>query len=219
MTEFVTTQNGQYRDAVPGASQEKRQSRGCKLPRACRVQEIQIVKFADEHRGQNGCDEQNDVQPHTIAKLLRRMPDVLRRTTDELKWRRNSLGISTNGFQPIDYPMFWRSFPGLKRIVRPGGIRTSFPVRGLRPMPRLRGLTWKTPNPLSSIRSPRCIEVRIASNTASTATSALTLVISAVFETSLTMSTLIMLMVSSQLVNTINTRTYAVKAEAKLTLS
>src|SRR5260370_743583 len=84
--------------------------------------------------------------------------------------------------------MFWRSLPGLKRIVRPGGIRTSLPVRGLRPMPRLRGFTWKTPNPRSSIRSPRCMEVRIASNTASTATSALTLVMSAIFDTSLTMS-------------------------------
>ncbi len=39
------------------------------------------------------------------------------------------------------YPMFWRSLPGLNRMVRPGGIRTSRPVRGLRPMPRLRGLT------------------------------------------------------------------------------
>ena len=66
-------------------------------------------------------------------------------------------------------------------------------LRGFRPMPRLRGFTWKTPNPRSSIRSPRCIESRIASKTASTATSALTLVMSAVFETSLTMSTLIML--------------------------
>jgi hypothetical protein len=63
-------------------------------------------------------------------------------------------------------------------------------------MPRFRGFTWKTPNPRSSIRSPRCMEVRIASKTASTATSALTLVMSAIFDTSLTMSTLIMLRVS-----------------------
>ncbi len=55
----------------------------------------------------------------------------------------------------------------------------------------LRGFTWKTPKPRSSIRSPRCIERRIASNTASTATSALTLVISAILDTPLTMSTLI----------------------------
>src|SRR5471030_1013950 len=113
--------------------------------------------------------------------------------------------------------MFCRSLPGLKRMVRPGGMRTSLPVRGLRPMPRLRGFTWNTPNPRSSIRSPRCMEVRIASNTASTATSALTLVMLAIFDTSLTMSTLIMLRVSRSLVNTIDCETYAVKAEAKLT--
>ena len=39
------------------------------------------------------------------------------------------------------YPIFWRSLPGLNRIVRPGGMRTSFPVLGLRPMPRFRGFT------------------------------------------------------------------------------
>ena len=36
---------------------------------------------------------------------------------------------------------FRRFLPGLKRIVLPGGMRTSRPVRGLRPMPFLRGLT------------------------------------------------------------------------------
>ncbi len=34
-----------------------------------------------------------------------------------------------------------RFFPGLNRIVLPGGILTSRPVRGFRPMPFLRGLT------------------------------------------------------------------------------
>src|SRR5262245_42707858 len=87
---------------------------------------------------------------------------------------------------------FWRSLPGLKRIVRPGGIFTSLPVRGLRPIPRLRGFTWKTPKPRSSILSPFIMESFIASSTASTATSALTFVMSAAFETSLMMSTLIM---------------------------
>src|SRR3972149_4986489 len=89
--------------------------------------------------------------------------------------------------------MFCKSFPGLNRIVRPGGIRTSFPVRGLRPMPRFRGFTWKTPNPRSSMRSPRCIEFFIASSTASTACSAFTLVMFAVADTSLMMSTFIIL--------------------------
>jgi hypothetical protein len=59
-------------------------------------------------------------------------------------------------------------------------------------MPRLRGLTWNTPNPRNSMRSPRIIEARMASKTASTATSAFTLVTSASRETSLTMSSLIM---------------------------
>src|SRR5207248_10080210 len=128
--------------------------------------------------------------------------------------RREILGFAHG---PADYcDRFWRSLPGLKRMVRPGGIFTSLPVRGLRPMPRLRGFTWKTPKPRSSIRSPRCMEVRIASNTASTATSALTLVMSAIFDTSLTMSTLIMLRVSWRLITTINTATYEVKAEPKL---
>jgi hypothetical protein len=42
------------------------------------------------------------------------------------------------------------------------------------------------------MRSPRCIDTRIASNTASTASSAFTFVMSAIFETSFTMSSLIM---------------------------
>jgi competence protein ComEC len=84
-----------------------------------------------------------------------------------------------------------RFFPGLKRIVLPGGILTSVPVRGLRPSPFLRGLTWKTPKPRSSIRSPRRIDSFIASRTASTAMTALTRVMSAILETSLMISALI----------------------------
>src|SRR5215510_2768412 len=64
------------------------------------------------------------------------------------------------------------SLPGLNRMVLPSGMATCVPVRGLRPMPRLRGLTTKTPNPRSSIRSPRFIASFIASKRASTATSA-----------------------------------------------
>src|SRR4029079_14852508 len=132
--------------------------------------EVDIIENSNVGRRPDRQEEQQDVQP----------PPVLE---PGIRWRKRR----ENG-QP---PMFWRSLPGLNRMVRPGGIRTSLPVRGLRPMPRLRGLTWNTPKPRSSIRSPRCIDTRIASNTASTATSALTLVMSAIFETSLTMSTLI----------------------------
>ena len=46
------------------------------------------------------------------------------------------------------------SLPGLKRTALPGGIATSAPVRGLRPMPVLRGRTLKMPKPRSSMRSP-----------------------------------------------------------------
>src|SRR4029079_7638319 len=149
------------------------------------------IMIRAERSGAPACrEEEQDVQPPPVLKPA--------------AWRRQR---RKNG-QP---PMFWRSLPGLKRIVRPGGMRTSLPVRGVRPMPRLRGLTWKTPNPRSSMRSPRCMEVRIASKTASTATSALTLVMSAIFDTSLTMSTLIMLSGSSGSVNRIYIVTYAVK--------
>src|SRR3954447_3617376 len=44
------------------------------------------------------------------------------------------------------------SLPGLKRTALPGGMLTSSPVRGLRPMPVLRGLTLKTPKRRSSMR-------------------------------------------------------------------
>ena len=91
----------------------------------------------------------------------------------------------------LNYLRFRRFFPGLKRIVLPGGIRTSVPVLGLRPIPFLRGFTWNTPKPRSSIRSPRRIDSFIASRIASTATTALTRVISAVRATLLMMSLLI----------------------------
>src|ERR1700757_1579258 len=65
------------------------------------------------------------------------------------------------------------SLPGLKRTALPGGMLTCCPVRGLRPMPVLRGFTLKTPKRRSSIRSPRPRAFFIASKTVSTACSAL----------------------------------------------
>src|SRR5579872_3793215 len=85
------------------------------------------------------------------------------------------------------------SLPGLKRIVFPGGIFTSTPVFGLRPMPFLRCLTWKTPNPRSSMRWPRASALRRPSMTVSTACAALTREISDISATLLTMSALIMM--------------------------
>src|SRR3954462_3746441 len=83
------------------------------------------------------------------------------------------------------------SLPGLKRTALPGGMLTSAPVRGLRPMPVLRGRTLNTPKPRSSMRSPRDRACFMLSKTTSTACSAFVLVMP-VFETTwLMMSSLI----------------------------
>src|SRR5438552_1692424 len=87
--------------------------------------------------------------------------------------------------------MVCNSFPGLKRTAFPGGIETSAPVRGLRPIPVLRGRTLKTPNPRSSMRSPLESDRFILSKTVSTAISALVLVMPVRLTTSLMMSSLI----------------------------
>ena len=79
-----------------------------------------IMVDAKHSRRDDRHQEQQDVQP----------PPVLEPAEG---WQEGRV----NG-QP---PMFWRSLPGLKRMVRPGGIRTSLPVRGLRPIPRFLGLT------------------------------------------------------------------------------
>src|SRR5437660_7388579 len=83
------------------------------------------------------------------------------------------------------------SFPGLKRTAFPGGIETSAPVRGLRPIPVLRGRTLNTPKPRSSMRSPLARDFFMLSNTVSTASSAFVLVMPVLFTTSLMMSSLI----------------------------
>src|ERR1700733_14181091 len=83
------------------------------------------------------------------------------------------------------------SLPGLNRTALPGGMATSAPVRGLRPMPVLRGRTLKMPKPRNSMRSP-CDRARfMLSKTVSTAISALVLVIPVLFTTSFMMSSLI----------------------------
>src|SRR5277367_2986949 len=83
------------------------------------------------------------------------------------------------------------SFPGLKRTALPGGIDTSAPVRGLRPMPVLRGRTLNTPNPRSSMRLPWASAFFMLSKTVSTANSALVLVMPVLATTSLIISSLI----------------------------
>src|SRR5207253_5305844 len=83
------------------------------------------------------------------------------------------------------------SFPGLNRTALPGGMDTSAPVRGLRPIPVLRGRTLKTPNPRNSMRSPDDSARFMLSKTVSTACSALVLVMPVLVTTSLMMSSLI----------------------------
>ena len=78
------------------------------------------------------------------------------------------------------------------------GVTTDTPLAGL----HLEDAESAELDPL-----PRCIDNRIESNTASTATSALTLLMSASFETSLTMSTLIMLRDQSWRVSSIKCET------------
>jgi hypothetical protein len=68
---------------------------------------------------------------------------------------------------------------------------TSAPVRGLRPIPVLRGRTLNTPNPRSSMRSPPDRAFFMLSKTVSTASSALVLVMPVLLTTSLMISSLI----------------------------
>src|ERR1022692_3486183 len=93
--------------------------------------------------------------------------------------------------RPFHYCSDCSSLPGLKRTALPGGMATSAPVRGLRPIPVLRGRTLKIPKPRSSMRSP-CDRARfMLSKTVSTAISALVFVIPVLLTTSLIMSSLI----------------------------
>ena len=119
------------------------------------------------------------------------------RVADEFKifTNVNSSIVDPKHFDPKSFVEFkgsvCNSFPGLKRTALPGGMLTCWPVRGLRPMPVLRGFTLKTPNLRNSMRSPRPSAFFMASKTVSTACSALVRVM-LVFDTiALTMSSLI----------------------------
>ncbi len=89
--------------------------------------------------------------------------------------------------------MVCNSLPGLNRTAFPGGMLTSAPVRGLRPIPVFRGRTLNTPNPRNSMRSPFASARFMLSKTVSTATSALVFVIPVRWTTSLMISSLITL--------------------------
>src|SRR5579884_3204962 len=83
------------------------------------------------------------------------------------------------------------SFPGLKRTALPGGMATSAPVRGLRPIPVFLGRTLKIPKPRNSIRSPSLKAFFMFSKTVSTAISAFVFVMPVRLTTSLMISSLI----------------------------
>src|SRR6266849_918888 len=85
------------------------------------------------------------------------------------------------------------SLPGLKRTALPGGMLTSSPVRGLRPMPVLRGLTLKTPNLRNSILWPRPMAFFNDSKMVSTACSAFVRLMLVFATTAFTISSLITL--------------------------
>src|ERR1700691_4067442 len=120
--------------------------------------------------------------------------NVHRETEIELCWKVNAVlkpSDDERGTTTLRYCSDCSSLPGLNRTALPGGMATSAPVRGLRPMPVLRGRTLKIPNPRNSTRSP-CESARfMLSKTVSTAISALVFVIPVLLTTSLMMSSLI----------------------------
>src|SRR5258708_25088946 len=105
--------------------------------------------------------------------------------------RTDGSGRHCPGTAVLTYSIDCSSLPGLKRTALPGGIETSAPVRGFRPIPVLRGRTLNTPKPRNSMRSPVESAFFMLSKTVSTASSALVLVIPVRLTTSLMMSSLI----------------------------
>src|SRR5215469_11443539 len=101
-------------------------------------------------------------------------------------------GRTLNGLtEELDQSIDCSSLPGLKRTALPGGMDTSAPVRGLRPIPVFLGRTLNTPNPRNSMRFPAANAFFMLSNTVSTASSALVLVMPVLATTLLIMSSLI----------------------------
>ena len=162
------------------------------------VQEIEFHLRAHHQRGEDGRHEQQNVQPITLIGRPHHINfggQVLRQWGGEwgielghenlvAKLRETRLSPRvrptardrTKRASTRAYSIDCNSLPGLKRTALPGGIETSAPVRGLRPIPVLRGRTLNTPKPRNSIRSPLVRERRMLSKTVSTANSALVLV-------------------------------------------
>src|SRR5689334_9722962 len=159
------------------------------------VIEVELHPCPNAERGEDGGEKQQCVQPVTpFGRLDYNNSDFLAfRIVDLVFKRRGGIVRHLKLISPPDLlqSMDCNSFPGLKRTALPGGMLTSAPVRGLRPIPVLRGRTLKTPKPRSSIRSPWDSAFFMLSKTVSTASSALVLVMPVLVTTSLMISSLI----------------------------
>src|SRR5208282_1356766 len=174
------------------------------------VLEIEFHTRPHHERGEDRRQEQEDVQPVTLLHWLhhkdfdrtvivggrrgRNWGKKFRHQDSELSGLeqvRAAAPVSPSYPRNQAQSMDCNSLPGLKRTALPGGMETSAPVRGLRPIPVLRGRTLNTPKPRSSMRSPVESAFFMLSKTVSTASSALVLVIPVRLTTSLMMSSLI----------------------------
>src|SRR3954453_12499550 len=156
--------------------------------------EIELHGSAYNAGGQQGKREEQQVEPVALPctpgrKFVRSARTVFGRVW--VRRRRKILGRHDWTAARRVYCSVCSSLPGLKRTALPGGMETSAPVRGLRPIPVLRGLTLNTPKPRNSMRSPCSRAFFMDSKTVSTAISALVLVMPVRLTTSLIMSSLI----------------------------
>src|SRR5579864_3329860 len=194
MSHLMRHEDGQQCKGKRQTIDQKRRMQ--KLPIAVQVRsEIKwtLLIEAVRHFGAHNCcreqrqQKQQGMQPVAMAQTSarpRRIEQLL------MRYSRRRRGISVCGQVP-SYCSVCNSLPGLKRTALPGGMATSAPVRGLRPMPVLRGRTLKIPKPRSSMRSPFPSARFMLSKTVSTAISAFVFVIPVLLTTSLMMSSLI----------------------------
>ena len=175
MAEFVRQQNRQQREGERNARQQRarmpRQA-GENVPGVAQIQRFVLPETLLEPRAhQHGGEHRQQEEQNGEAKAPAKKAQSCR----------------------FPYCRVCNSFPGLKRTALPGGIATSAPVRGLRPMPVFRGRTLKIPKPRNSILSPDANARFMLSKTVSTAISALVFVIPVRLTTSLIISSLIKL--------------------------
>src|SRR5690242_2869815 len=175
MPELVGEQDGDERESKRQPTQKR-----CRMtperqeysPVAIQVERGKIMRKvelhprSDDSRCKKGKDQQDNVDPHSrrFAHFGSRHGLVIEtRVVRRWNWwyrRRQGRIVGIHYWPSANYYCrVCNSLPGLNRTAFPGGIDTSAPVRGLRPIPVLRGFTLKTPNPRNSIRSP-CSKAR-----------------------------------------------------------